>query len=768
MKRRRKKFNIDILIFSLVAIIIIGMGFGYAQIEELLSFQTVTSFKEPGILELVRLDVIESSNVLENSSPVFTTEGISFDLHFFGSEEKFEIIYEFEVVNNSPYNYEFYAGSFNPTINSTSGTATVNYELIDIEDGYNISPNEIKIFRIKISLEPTDPNASYDVSGDMETQYEASKTGSILATLTDNNLTGNLKTSQRVPFHMSLISTYEQDKNFNITLNGNTNFKIVDENGNALGSQTIHAGETEDYTFYIALGNNPVLPNNTETVGVYALISDQTLLYTDSVTLTVTPNSTPDTNPPQVGAITVTKNATPYSATLTWSGTDETTISNYTILVYTVSGGTETLSQKITTKNNNTSYTFSHLDEGDYVFKVYGKDSSGNTATDAQIASATTSTNVCRKSASTTLQWYYPVTVTITNGSNNASSTAQYAQNLTFRITANNNYNLPTSITVNMNGTSLTTRNTNASYYTFSNGNVTIYNVTGPITVTGTCNRQTCLVEGTKISLASGNYKNIEEITYHDLLKVWNYETGSITYEYPIWIEQTKKTNNYLQITFSDNSELKTVNDHGIFNLDANQFISVRDAKTGDHIAKISNDKIEEVYITNIEEKNEEVNYYHVVSTRYYNIIANNILTTDGTVILSNLYGFKDNITFNEKITTELYSKEELELPEYLYNGLRAGEGKYLNNYGLDLNTFKNYLKGNQLNKNMILSPIKDRNGNNLWKVSLSTGEEKIIKEGTYYKLPNNGLWLSTMDNKTYPGGSFVKIITGNHFTKLK
>ena len=37
---------------------------------------------------------------------------------------------------------------------------------------------------------------------------------------------------------------------------------------------------------------------------------------------------------------------------------------------------------------------------------------------------------------------------------------------------------------------------------------------------------------------------------------------------------------------------------------------------------------IEYVRISNIEVVNEEVRYYHVISTRYFNLIANNILTS--------------------------------------------------------------------------------------------------------------------------------------------
>ena len=45
------------------------------------------------------------------------------------------------------------------------------------------------------------------------------------------------------------------------------------------------------------------------------------------------------------------------------------------------------------------------------------------------------------------------------------------------------------------------------------------------------------------------------------------------------------------------------------------------------------------------------------VSTRYYNIVANGILTTDDAVILSNLYGFNNDISWKNRnySSTNLY-----------------------------------------------------------------------------------------------------------------
>ena len=70
---------------------------------------------------------------------------------------------------------------------------------------------------------------------------------------------------------------------------------------------------------------------------------------------------------------------------------------------------------------------------------------------------------------------------------------------------------------------------------------------------------------------ANGLTKNIEDVNYNDLLLVWNYETGSYTYEYPIWIEKENYSDNYFKISFEDGTNLKVVENHALFNADINE-----------------------------------------------------------------------------------------------------------------------------------------------------------------------------------------------------
>ena len=240
------------------------------------------------------------------------------------------------------------------------------------------------------------------------------------------------------------------------------------------------------------------------------------------------------------------------------------------------------------------------------------------------------------------------VTINITQGGPNGNYTTIYNQNYTTTITANNNRNLPTNLTITMGGVALNGNNYN---YNNRSGALTVYNVTDDLSISGATTGNVCLIEGTKILLANNTYKNIEDIKYDDLLMVWNYETGKLTKEYPIWMEQEKVSNSYTKIYFNDGSNIGVVGAHSFFSRDYNEFVSVDDKEKfhiNSRILKLNNNKLKEVKVTKIEKINKKVKYYFVASTRYWNIISNDFITTDGYTDISNLYKFNKDITWEK------------------------------------------------------------------------------------------------------------------------
>ena len=180
-----------------------------------------------------------------------------------------------------------------------------------------------------------------------------------------------------------------------------------------------------------------------------------------------------------------------------------------------------------------------------------------------------------------------------------------------------------------------------------------------------------CLVKGTKILLANGYYKNIEDILYTDLLRVWNFDEGKLDTAFPLWIKIEETAPTYNRLTFSNGTQLKTVNQHRIFNKEAGEFTyPISDATPIGTTTWTSSS--EEVKLVNKETIREEVEYYNIITDRHINLFANDILTS---CRFNNIYPIqcmkfiKDNRSFR---ALEEFGK----IDRSYYGGLRLAEQK--------------------------------------------------------------------------------------------
>ena len=326
-----------------------------------------------------------------------------------------------------------------------------------------------------------------------------------------------------------------------------------------------------------------------------------------------------------------------------------------------------------------------------------------------------------------------------------------------------------------MGGVALTT-----SQYTFTRnndtGNITIPNVTGDIVISATGNASGggCLVEGTKIRLANGKYKNIEDIEYNDLLTVYNHVTGNITYVYPIWLEKKQVIDNYIKVTLEDNTSISFVKDHSIYNADTNMYASILDSNqidVGSSVYKLKGDKLEKVKIKNIEKINKRVNYYNIVSTIHYNVFSNDILTSDSTASISNIYGFNEDTTYSDnyyKISNgkELSYDKVSFIPKHLYYGLNLRNASFIDEYDVSLYDLLN----TYTNDNNIMKSISKNNGKLVFYVNIDNKIDKV-NEGTKYKLPNDKnikYYIETSTNKKYKPGTYIKINYSVYLKSIK
>lgn len=764
---------------------------------------------------------ISSINVERDDPPTFDGMTANFNIKFKKDEnstsDDFEIVYEV-VLNNDYYeDYIFRGFDFNPIIRSAadSDTAILHLEPIGVTEGETISAETTKTFRIRLWLEASNPNGSYTAEAEtgvdtIETVEE--ETGEITATISP--ITGDLRSPiERVAFTLSVTSTYENSKEFRL-LSSNSNLQLVDGSNNPLGTLTINGDSTQTYTVYIRKQPNAAFLQNTATTDITLSptgmenIAVDTLTFNvdkfvgvDSTKVTVA-NATIDydrnaNNIPSVGGIKV-----------TWDRIDEggTPITDYVVLLYTVGSNNNPVEGH--TNSGTTSYTFtdSSRANGTYYAIVYGIDGAGNSGADS-VNGAQQAQGYATRSANKEFNWRFNVN---TSGIQNLTvggdgNTAYYDTPYTLTVTAsgrgdnNGEYNTaPTDLTVTMGGTRLTINNG----YTYTRsasggvdnviGTLVISNPTGDITVSGNHIAGAdggCLIEGTKVLLANGTYKNVENINYDDLLLTYSYESGEFVPEYPIWIENGRTSDTYQETTFSDGTVLKTHGYHGVFETELNRFVSVDNPEEfhiGSKIAKINKNKtgFDTVEVVQITEKQKTINYYQIASTRYFNIIADDFLTTDGHLMISNLYGFTNKMTWDNNIRTmamkDVYTYDELKdvVPYYIFKGMRAEEGKVLSSQGLTLDAYRDFLALISNHKELLKLPIQKFN-NNFWMVTTSEDNltnlnqnQYLKKENSIYTLPKSKTnkkikWLNTSDNKVYKPGDKITVYHGMYFKAI-
>ena len=178
-----------------------------------------------------------------------------------------------------------------------------------------------------------------------------------------------------------------------------------------------------------------------------------------------------------------------------------------------------------------------------------------------------------------------------------------------------------------------------------------------------------CLIEDTPITLADGLYKMIQDITYEDDLLVWDFDKGEFASAKPIWIQQERKAIEYNHLVFSDGSELNTINQHRIFNIEKGMFTypMTDDTPIG---TTTFNDKGEFVTLVSKEVIEKEVSYYNIITDYHINLFAGSILTS---CRLSNIYPVEDMKYVKDD--RDIIDYEEFNnIPIEYYYGLRLGE----------------------------------------------------------------------------------------------
>lgn len=166
-----------------------------------------------------------------------------------------------------------------------------------------------------------------------------------------------------------------------------------------------------------------------------------------------------------------------------------------------------------------------------------------------------------------------------------------------------------------------------------------------------------CLVEGTLVTLANGNKKAIEDISYDDDILVYDFYDSKTSVAKPFWIAEPLNATFYYKTELSNGTVLKNAGPYGhrMFNYTKQSFMYPKDFEKND-VVLLENGKTATIVSNEI--VHEKVKVYNVITDTHYNLYAENVLTS---CRLSNVYPIQ-NMKYDT--TTKLMSDKEID--EYM------------------------------------------------------------------------------------------------------
>lgn len=191
--------------------------------------------------------------------------------------------------------------------------------------------------------------------------------------------------------------------------------------------------------------------------------------------------------------------------------------------------------------------------------------------------------------------------------------------------------------------------------------------------------RPLCLAEGTMISLWNGKKKPVEEITYNDDLLVWDFDNGKFANVKPLWIKKPTKSLSYNLLTFSDDTTLRTVGQHRIFNKESGKFTYplTDDTPIG---TTTFNVKQQEISLVDKIVLENETNSYNIITNYHMNLFADGILTSNS---FNNIYPI-ENMKFIKDMKEKISKFDDI--PNKFHYGMRLHE------QNISYDEIKNYI----------------------------------------------------------------------------
>jgi len=265
-----------------------------------------------------------------------------------------------------------------------------------------------------------------------------------------------------------------------------------------------------------------------------------------------------------------------------------------------------------------------------------------------------------------------------------------------------------------------------------------------------------CFAEGTKITMADGTKKNIENVKVGDLVKTFNHETGAFESGKVSYVFEGSTPATYFTLSFESGKTLNIYDCHDLFEKTANKYVTVTAMNCQDFIGHEFYNAEDGVWETLASATPDagEANYYSIYVYDTQNCLANGMLSVpDDVDFILNVYEFdSETLKANEQTLAAdiakygLFTFEECKLCDskemfddanLQYKNLYIGKGLItafdLNEFYYSVHGVDEYTKGLEgfavvLGKNVVIK--NNKVGENVSNVALDKGALIYVVDG--------------------------------------
>ena len=164
--------------------------------------------------------------------------------------------------------------------------------------------------------------------------------------------------------------------------------------------------------------------------------------------------------------------------------------------------------------------------------------------------------------------------------------------------------------------------------------------------------------------------KKLKDLTYDDLVLVWDFDKGCLTWAEIFWMQEPETVPFYYELTFDDGTKLEVIGDHKIYNSDLDRLVNCIEGKHFEVGTHTINDKNEVLTLVSKERIDKVICAYNVITKNHINVFANGILTSWN---INNLYEI-ENKKFNKNDNVEKVTLDKDKIPEDYDKYLRLSE----------------------------------------------------------------------------------------------